>query len=237
MITNNGNKYLSGNGYMGIRGTLQEYEKEHFPAINLAGIYDQVGDGWREPLNAPNPLYTYITVDNITYRLPEVKEKEHDLSLDYRYGILKRKTEWQSEKGKIIVNAERFVSMVEKHLIAMDYSVQVDYDCQITITTGIDGDVWDINGPHYDEIKFEQGNEFNTNNYHMATAITHESKDKVCVIDTVEFHDEMTVEVVKKDLKYLRNITFQQKQIKNIIYINTAVFILAKIVKVLRRML
>ncbi|MGL6217041.1 MAG: hypothetical protein ACRC36_03340 [Lacrimispora sphenoides] len=52
--TNLGNKFLTGNGYMGIRGTLEEYTKEQFPAVNLAGIYDQAGNGWREPLNAPN---------------------------------------------------------------------------------------------------------------------------------------------------------------------------------------
>lgn len=33
-----GNRYLTGNGYLGIRGTLEEYEADRLPAINLAGI-------------------------------------------------------------------------------------------------------------------------------------------------------------------------------------------------------
>lgn len=37
-----GNKFLIGNGYMGVRGTLAEYGKENLAAINLAGIYDKV---------------------------------------------------------------------------------------------------------------------------------------------------------------------------------------------------
>jgi len=45
-IASNGSRFLIGNGYMVVRGTLEEYKKEHLPAINLAGIYDQVGEGW-----------------------------------------------------------------------------------------------------------------------------------------------------------------------------------------------
>ena len=43
-IPHNGNKFLTGNGYFGVRGTLEEYDKNNMCAINLAGIYDRVGD-------------------------------------------------------------------------------------------------------------------------------------------------------------------------------------------------
>lgn len=59
----NGNRFLTGNGYFGIRGTLEEYAKEHMCAVNMAGIYDRAGDAWRESVNAPNPLYTYVVVN------------------------------------------------------------------------------------------------------------------------------------------------------------------------------
>ena len=59
-----GNKYLTGNGYFGIRGTMEEYKKDNMPAVNLAGIYDKVGHKWRESVNAPNPLFTYVKVDH-----------------------------------------------------------------------------------------------------------------------------------------------------------------------------
>lgn len=51
-----GNRYLTGNGYLGIRGTLEEYEADRLPAINLAGIYDR-STGWREPVNLPNGCF------------------------------------------------------------------------------------------------------------------------------------------------------------------------------------
>jgi len=53
-ITINGNKYMLGNGAMGYRGTLEEFSKEQLTACTLAGLYDKVGDQWREPVNAPN---------------------------------------------------------------------------------------------------------------------------------------------------------------------------------------
>ena len=34
---NNGNKFITGNGYMGYRGTLEEYTKEQLVACNIAG--------------------------------------------------------------------------------------------------------------------------------------------------------------------------------------------------------
>lgn len=154
-----GNKFLNGNGYFGIRGTMEEYTKENMPAINLAGVYDRVGDAWRESVNAPNVLYTYILVDGKKYALPDVQPTEHTHTLDFNNGTQSRKTLWQTEKGKITVESERFAHMSKKHIAAMRYTVSADYDCKIEIVTGIDGDVWDINGPHFKKLdtKCENG--------------------------------------------------------------------------------
>jgi hypothetical protein len=59
----NGSRFLLSNGYMGYRGTLDEYGRDQKVACTLAGLYDQVGDAWREPVNAPNALLTTLYVD------------------------------------------------------------------------------------------------------------------------------------------------------------------------------
>src|SRR5690606_33351381 len=59
-----GNMYQIANGYMGYRGTLDEFGPEQAVGITLAGIYDQVGNAWREPVNAPNGGYTQVSVDD-----------------------------------------------------------------------------------------------------------------------------------------------------------------------------
>lgn len=155
----NGNRFLTGNGYFGIRGTLEEYTKENMCAVNMAGIYDRAGDAWRETVNAPNPLYTYVEVNGKKYELPENEPVSHEQTLDFENGLHCRKTVWQTENGKITVKCERFASMSRRHLIAMCYTFSSDFECDAEIITGIDGDVWDINGPHFVKIRtgFEDG--------------------------------------------------------------------------------
>lgn len=144
-----GNRFLVGNGYLGVRGTLEEYTKEQLVAVNLAGIYDQAGEGWREPLNAPNGYYTFIKVNGEIFRLPDDEPEKHEAELDYRHGIFMRTTTWNTEKGRITIKTQRFASMEQPHMCCMKYSVNTDFFGEIEIYTGIDGDVWDIHGPHY----------------------------------------------------------------------------------------
>ncbi|MDD6483838.1 MAG: glycosyl hydrolase family 65 protein [Clostridiales bacterium] len=157
----NGNRFLIGNGYFGIRGTLEEYSKEHMCAVNMAGIYDRAGDAWRESVNAPNPLHTYIIVNGTKYALPETEPKSHTQTLDFKNGLHLRKTQWQTENGTITIECERFASMSRRHLIAMRYTFFADFECEAEIVTGIDGDVWDINGPHF--VKIQTGTQGSVN--------------------------------------------------------------------------
>ncbi|MDF2942708.1 MAG: Kojibiose phosphorylase [Herbinix sp.] len=202
-ISSVGNKFLVGNGYFGIRGTLQEFNKNEYPAINLAGIYDRVGDAWREPLNAPNGLYTYLEFNHKEYRLPEVEAFSHNISLNYRHGIFTRTTTWNATGSKLTVNAERFASMEDKHLIAMKYSVHSEVEGDFRLVTGIDADVWDINGPHYDEILLSQNQDIL-----KSIAITHESKDQVCVCESYQMDASHQEQLVAEDRKSLRVLSF-----------------------------
>ena len=180
-----GNKFLTGNGYLGVRGTLEEYTKEEMCAVNLAGIYDKVGNSWRESVNAPNPFYVHITVDGRTYALPQEKPLLHIQQLNFRYGMQQRKTVWQTEKGSITVCSERFTSMAKQHLLGLQYSVMADYDCRIEIYAGIDADVWDIHGPHFAKVCAE-----NDGPVMRVTAITGEKGIQVTVEATVKADGE-----------------------------------------------
>lgn len=176
-----GNKFLIGNGYMGIRGTLEESKKDQFPAVNLSGIYDQVGNGWREPLNAPNGLYTRLLIDGKEYCLSGKEYKAHKMELDYRHGIFHRETVFETAKGKVTLKTKRFVSMVDKHLIALKVTLIPSFDGEVEVMTGIDGEVWDINGPHYDSVATGV-----TGELIWAVGTTHEKQDKVAVYEALD---------------------------------------------------
>ncbi|WP_310829480.1 glycosyl hydrolase family 65 protein [Paenibacillus pedocola] len=148
-ITTNGNKFMTGNGYMGYRGTLEEFGKEQLAAVTLAGVYDQAGGKWREPVNAPNGLFTRLSCNGQQLGVLDTEPETHTQELDIRGAVHKRETVYGlAGGGQLVFTAERFISMDQLHLLAGKLSIRSTADCRIEIESGIDGDVWDINGPH-----------------------------------------------------------------------------------------
>jgi nigerose phosphorylase len=178
---NNGNKFITGNGYMGYRGTLEEYTKNELVACNIAGVYDRFGDNWREPINAPNGFFTTLKVNDIEIDLLKQMPTKHTQILDIKDGLHKRRTEYDTKYGKLNICAERFVSLANIHLMCLKYSVSVDNSCEVIIKTGIDGDIWDINGPHLEnyELREDMG-------LISVKAITQELKLEVVVSEVCE---------------------------------------------------
>jgi nigerose phosphorylase len=155
-IVNNGNKFMTGNGYMGYRGTMEEYSKNELVACNIAGLYDKQGNNWREPINAPNGFFTTLTVDGLEVGLLKEEPIGHAQILELKEGLHCRQTVWDTKCGKVSVKSERFISLAEAHLMCLKYSVSVEKSCELIIKTGIDGDVWDINGPHLEAYILEE---------------------------------------------------------------------------------
>jgi kojibiose phosphorylase/nigerose phosphorylase len=154
-----GNRFLCGNGYLGVRGTLEEYGKEQLAAVNLAGIYHRHGEGWREPLNAPNPFYMKCCFEGVSLSTLETQPQSHRQGINFRHGIQMRDTIFATNGKKVSVSVRRFASFHNVHLLAMHYSVHPDSDGQLMFTWAIDNDVWDIHGPHYshNSLEYENG--------------------------------------------------------------------------------
>jgi nigerose phosphorylase len=146
-IALNGNRFMLGNGYLGYRGTLEEFGGEQLVGCMLNGVYDQAPGKWREPVNAPNGWFVRIEgLGGILY---------HEQVLDMRQASMSRRTVYASASGPVTVTTRRFVSQDDVHLLCLEYSIRADAVCQLTVHTGIDTDVWDINGPHLGESEFE----------------------------------------------------------------------------------
>lgn len=148
-IVMNGNKYMIGNGYMGIRGTLDEFGKAELAAITLAGVYDRVGDQWRELVNAPHGLRTRLSWCGELLHAGLSEMEAHEQSLDLRASVFRRRTTFVASDGtRVTVESSRFTSMADRRLAFVSYAFTSSADGIATVETGIDGDVWDINGPH-----------------------------------------------------------------------------------------
>lgn len=154
-IADNGNRFLVGNGALGVRGTLEEHRKPQLVAVNLAGMFDQVGTGWREPLNAPNPFYTTLAANGTPLCLPDTPPEHHTQRLDFSVGVVHRTTVWRLATGqRITLETQRFASMANPNLVGMRYTVASDAPVTLTLFAGIDADVWDIHGPHFAAVQF-----------------------------------------------------------------------------------
>lgn len=152
----NGSKFLLGNGYVGYRGTLEEYGKDSQVAVTVAGLYDKAGDAWREPVNAPNGFYTEVSVGGEVLDASRHAPARHQQTLDLRRAVHGRDTVWRTRGNEIRVRSERFLSLDDVHLMAMKYQITAARAEQLVIRTGVDGEVWDINGPHIAEFHASQ---------------------------------------------------------------------------------
>lgn len=150
----NGNRFLVGNGYMGVRGTLGEFGPEQLAAVNLAGITHRKGSGWREPLNAPNPMYVKVR----GAALPDSPFESHRVSLDIADGVFRRETVFTAQMGTLRVAQERFCCMEQPHLLAQRVSLTAERDRIVELEAGVDQRVWDIHGPHYECFLHEVSN-------------------------------------------------------------------------------
>jgi nigerose phosphorylase len=190
----NGSKFLLGNGYMGYRGTLDEYMKSEQVACTLAGLYDRVGNAWREPVNAPNGLFTQVYYEDEPLSVVTTLPMKHTQILDMRRATHKRNTTFHIGGNLVRIVSERFISLDDIHLAGVEYRVQAEKDCHITIKTGIDADVWDINGPHLASTNiFQQDNQF------LVSAKTNEG-DSLVVAEVLDYAGRHEAIVMEKSI-------------------------------------
>lgn len=175
-----GNKFLLANGYMGYRGTLEEDRQEDLVANTLLGLYDQVGDKWREPVNAPNALYFAVTKPDLS--LKSRPASTHKQVLNLKAGLHQRVTAYELGDNRITLTAERFLSMKQVHLLVQKIKITVTEPLTLTFAVGIDGQVWDINGPHLANFSYET-----TGSCLLLSGVTQESKKRLAVGQEIYF--------------------------------------------------
>jgi len=186
---NSGSNYLLGNGYLGYRGTFTENDKNDYVACIVTDTFDMADDKWRELCNVPNGLYTSISSKKFNYTLEETGYKSYEKNLDFKSGLLNRVTTYADG---LTLSTEKFASMDQFHLLAMQYAITVEDLSHLTLTTGIDGDVWSLNGNH-----FKTQETFREENHFINHVKTKEFNTDIFV---VEYHD-FSIEATEKEIK------------------------------------
>ena len=196
-----GNRFLIANGYMGVRGTVDEADKSAFPAVNLAGVYDRNGDRWREPVNAPNGLFLRLRFNEEPMTLPERTPRAHKLSIDYRRGVFHRETDF----GPVRLASERVASLAQPHLLASRVTLYFQEAGEARIETGILTDIWDINGPHLFDYAYE------TRETLVCRAVTGEKGIEVAVAQAMAHDFDAEETCVREKTGVFRVLRFAAK--------------------------
>ncbi len=197
-----GNLYQIANGYMGCRGTLDEFGPEQAVGITLAGLFDQVGSAWREPVNAPNGAYTRVALDGVGLSALGRRVRRHRQTLHFPDARFERETVFTCRGKTLTFQSERILSAATPNLGLVRLTVTCDRPAKITIHTGIDGNIWDLNGPHLPQLKAEKRDDVL-----LVHGRTHELRRQVVVAEAVA-HGMAAEAHEVKDGRNLRVITF-----------------------------
>lgn len=153
-VEKNGSKYIIGNGYMGFRGTLEEFSARELVACTLSGLYDRVGSLWREPVNAPNAFLVRVSFGGRTLSTLDTPVEAHEQGLNLQAAEHFRDTRFSLGDGRgVRLRIERFLSVADVHVGAMRIALTADSDGPVVLETGIDGGIWDLNGPHLENFQ------------------------------------------------------------------------------------
>ena len=150
-----GSNLLCGNGYLGYRGTLEEWGKDQYQACIVSDTYDKADGKWKELSNSPNALITEVMIAGKKFGdYPGQDLMNTELDFNYKYGFFKRISESKKDNEARIIS-ERFASYDNLHLIANNYQLKNIEEKEVELKLGINGDVWDLNGTHLENFRGE----------------------------------------------------------------------------------
>lgn len=142
-----GSNFMVGNGYLGYRGTFAEDTKEDYVGCIVSDTWDKADGKWEELCTVPNALHTILRIEDEPFSVEQANSFKRELNL--KEAVTSRTVVKKVKGITVEVKEEKFASYKEKHIVAMKYQVKTDQDTTLIIKTGIDDDVWSINGNHF----------------------------------------------------------------------------------------
>ncbi|MBN2504225.1 MAG: glycoside hydrolase family 65 protein [Bacilli bacterium] len=201
-----GIRYLLGNGYFGYRGTLSEYTKAEMVALNLNGIYDQMGELWRESINAFNPLYTIVRVRDTELNPTKIKPVSHVQGIRIEDGVFYRETVFSIKDHQIKISSERFADQKQRQLLYERYVIKSDSNLKVDLYTGIDLDVYNLSGKHLEIL-----DQVDEADFFFVKARTKQLGLPVVVGETTTRNFDAKGEVLNQNNKLLRHYSIQME--------------------------
>jgi alpha,alpha-trehalose phosphorylase len=142
--------FAVGNGYLGMRGNLEEGRDGHDHGTFINGFHEtwpirhaeeaygfaRVG---QTIVNVPDAKVVRLYVDDEPFVVSQAEILSYSRTLDFRNGLLMRELEWRTPAGKrVLIRSRRMVSFTDRHVALVDYEVTLlDADASILISSQI----------------------------------------------------------------------------------------------------
>ncbi|MGZ9585278.1 glycoside hydrolase family 65 protein [Paenibacillus marinisediminis] len=142
-----------GNGYMGIRACTEESYPKETRNCFIAGTFNKFNDTEVTELpNIADVTELGIYIDGEQFHLEKGSIEQYSRVLNLRIGELTRRVRWHNGKGNIVEMVfRRFVSLHNKHLLGMKVELTPHMASEITIKSGINGQVTNSGAQHFIE--------------------------------------------------------------------------------------
>lgn len=154
-LVTTGSNFMIGNGYLGYRGTFENWGPEQFVACVVTDTWDQAeGSRWSELCNVPNGLFSELSLDGESCSLTRGTLLEYAHTLHLRHGVNVRKIRWKGSHGKRLeLESRKFASLDNPHLLVQQYRFRALDAATFILKTGIQGEIWSLNGEHFKSYK------------------------------------------------------------------------------------
>ena len=140
-----------GNGYLCVRGSLEEQYIEEKRGTFVNGVFDAVQGEVSELAALPEATNIDIYADGERLDLNIIRYEDYSRTLDMKTGEMIRNFVWVTRQGKRIkIKFSSFVSLNKKHIFANRIVFETDEcDVNIKIVTGIDGKITNTGASHF----------------------------------------------------------------------------------------
>ena len=146
--------FCQGNGYLGQRAALEERYVGQTRDLLVTGTFNKFDeDEVCELPNLPDVTNLNLCLDGAPFAMDRGETADYLRVLDLQNGEVVRTLNWTRADGKRFrMKFERFASLANEHLLGIRASVTpLDGDCEITLESGVNGQVTCTGSQHFHE--------------------------------------------------------------------------------------
>ncbi len=150
--------FTQGNGFLGTRGSFEEYYPGKHNSTFAHGVFDDVPIFFKELANLPDWTELFVDLDGETFSLVSGELLGYRRCLSLRDGLLVRELRWKSPQGKISsLVFSRFISRANERLCLQKVEITPEnYAGKLLVRAGLDGGASNLDLKHWDWLNQRQ---------------------------------------------------------------------------------